>query len=63
MARALGIALAALVTAAALAVANIVLLGYVGARNNPVGKLSPVTAPVTTVPPTETNRDGHTPDD
>jgi hypothetical protein len=56
--RALGIAVAALVIAAAIVVANIVLVGYVGGRNDQVGNLSPVTSLATTVPPPPESDEG-----
>lgn len=51
MHRALPSVLAALAVVAAAVAVDLVLLGYVGNRNDPVGKLSPV-APGLTVPAT-----------
>ncbi len=57
-----------LAVAAAAAAVNLVLLGYVGDRNDPVGKLSPVapgivTSPVQTPPTTTRGHDGEHEDD
>jgi hypothetical protein len=60
-----------LAVAAAAAAVNLVLLGYVGDRNDPVGKLSPVAPGIvggpaqTTTPPTTTTarHDGEHEDD
>ena len=53
MATRLRLVLLALTVAAAVAAVNLVLLGYVGDRGDPVGQLSPV-APGLTAPPAAT---------
>ena len=59
MARGIRLALLVLAVAAAAAAVNLVLLGYVGDRNDPVGKLTPVAPGLVTHPitvPTSTGR-------
>ena len=66
MPRIVRLLLLVLAVAAAAAAVNLVLLGYVGDHNDPVGKLSPVAPGIVTTPgpaQTPTSHDGEHEDD